>query len=676
MERKAMARWSSPSSSIRQRFNGLISAGHDGLPSLRLLFAFPVLLLLAGILLVGFAVDGNSSGVFYNQVHSGKDPALIAGKPETIRSDEWNVVTVWTISQLQQGLPARNRTFPGGMDAQLPFALPHAQASIVLEPQLWGFLFLDANHAFAWQWWLPGLVLIACAYALMVSLMPRRPLVAAALAVGYFFSPFYQWWYTSSTIWTAAWGVAAATAVVWAVRSPSLRVRIGWAIPIAALTVVMASGIYAPFMIPVIIVVALFAIGMVVGEARSGTPLRVVLLRLVPLAIGAAAAAAVMLVWLRSISSVVDQFLSTVYPGTRLTPTGATPPVALARTIGSSFSQSLLDSGGFLGTNSSEASSYFLLGTFLIPAAIWVTIRRLRRHQQLPWAVFAIVVSLLIFLAFMYVPGWDSLAHLMFLDRSTGDRLRIGVGLASFLLVGTIASELNREDIAPPRSVAWVGAGLFGASQLAIAAAILKVQGASSLWGDAPEWWLFALLSCAAIFLFARRHLGWGVAAFLVVSVASSLAVNPVYVGVLDLRKTQLSRDVVAANNAHAATWVGIGDPLMTATLLESGVRAFNGTQGAPSRTMWTQIDPDGRYATNWNRLGAVIWALAPGEPVVSNPAPDVIQPTFDACSTFARKHVGWVLSDKRVMSPCLRIERTIRLPHSVASIYRVVPSS
>ena len=35
----------------------------------------------------------------------GPDPAAIAGEPRAIRSDEWYVQTVWTVSQVQLGLP-------------------------------------------------------------------------------------------------------------------------------------------------------------------------------------------------------------------------------------------------------------------------------------------------------------------------------------------------------------------------------------------------------------------------------------------------------------------------------------------------------------------------------------------------------------------------------------------
>jgi hypothetical protein len=160
-----------------------------------------------------------------------------------------------------------------------------------------------------------------------------------------------------------------------------------------------------------------------------------------------------------------------------------------------------------------------------------------------------------------------------------------------------------------------------------------------------------------------------------VVTVAGSGLTNPIYLGVLDLRETDLSRAVVALDRPQPKTWVGVGNGLTTAILLESGVRAYNGFQGAPSRTVWDAIDPQGSYTYQWNRLAGVNWTAAPGEPVVSNPAADQISITFDACSAFAQANVGFVLADDhRLDLTCLRADRTFDLPKAALTIYEVVP--
>jgi len=666
-ELRLLARW-------RGGYRRIVADTPNDLPRVRVLLAFPAVLLLLGIILVALTINGSSSGAFYSELHTGKDPALLAGAPEKIRSDEWNVGVPWTINQIQQGFPARNYTFPGGMDPEIPFALPQTQASVAFEPQLWGFLALPLGSGMAWKWWLPGLTLIAAAYVFLVTLVPRRPGVAAVLAVGFFFSPFIQWWYESSVMWPIAWATITMAAILWSIKSPTRWARWVWVVPVAYATATMAFGIYAPFIVPVVFVVLFFAIGLSVEQYRAGRAPLSLAFRFLPVISAGIVGIAVTAAWLHSKASTVSAFVDTVYPGQRLTATGTGSVVAVLRTIGSSFAQSLQFGAGFLGANSSEASSFFLAGAFLLPVTAWACWRARRSDVVLPWVQIALFAMLALFLAFMFVPGWNAIAHLLFLDRSTSDRLRIGVGLASFALVGVIIRDLDALPTRVPRQVASVASALFLFSQLAIAAAVQYTLGPAKLWGVAPLWLPIAVVSAVALYWVARRMAGVAAFALLVVGVVTCGLVNPVYVGVLDLRTTAASRAVIATTAQRPGAWVGVGGSLATAILLESGVREYDGTQGAPSRAMWKQIDPDSKYTSEWNRLGSIQWTPKPGPPSITNPAPDVILVTYDACASFSQNHVAHVLGEGAVLkSPCLRKVETFETPHSALSIYDVV---
>jgi hypothetical protein len=659
---------------FRDGYRDFVAPAPDGLPRPRVLLAFFGLLAIVGIILISLSISGTSSGAFYSQVHSGKDPSLLYGQPEAIRSDEWNVGVPWTISQVQQGLPARNQAFPGGMDVDIPFGLPDRQPAVLMEPHLWGFLFLDAAHGYAWKWWIPALALIAAAFCMILSFVPRRPLLAAGLSIGLFFSPFFQWWYEPASFWPVVWGAATIAAIVWALKSDSRAARIGWAVAVGYLTTVMAIGLYAPFIIPVVYVVLFFGIGQVIAVKRQGMGWRSLILRLVPLAVGGAVGGIAVLLWLRSKSAVVNLFLNTVYPGQRLEGPGGGDLLTISRDLGAAFSQSLKNAGGFLGINASESSTFFLLGAFLIPVTIWLTVRRRRSRAILPWTSLAMIAVLVLILGYLLVPGWEPIAHLLFLDRSTVGRMIIGIGFASFVLIGTVVRDLDDDGTAASRRVSLIGVALYAVVQLGLAGAQFIVQGGARLSADAPLWWLYAALSAAAIYLFARRRVYWGVALFLVVTIASGATVNPVYVGLFDLRTTTASKAIVGLNKANPKSWVGVGGILVSSMLLESGVTGFNGTQGAPSREMWNQVDPAHKYANEWNRLGEVVWTSGHGSPVVTNPQPDVISATFDACSAFAQKHVGYVLSNVRITSPCLQARGSF--PSSHLRIYEVKAKS
>jgi hypothetical protein len=649
-----------------------------GLPRARVLLAFPALLLLVGIVLVGLGLNGTSSGVFFSQVSHGSDPDLIEGEPLATRADEWNVQTVWAIAQVEQGLPATNNTFPGGMDTTLPQDLPRIDWTVVFRPHLWGFVIMDVGHAIAFKWWLPGLAVAAAAYAFLVSVLPRRPGVAAMVATGFFFSPLFQLWYLSTTLWPVAWGLATMAALVWAFKSTAWTSRWIWSALVGYLTIVMAMGIYVPFIVPAALVVAFFGVALTVNHLLGGGGMKDTATRILPTLVAGVVASAVTGVWLFSKREVVEAFLGTAYPGERSTPTGSDSLAGFASAIASSFTQTLnAQRPGILGVNASEASTFFYWGIFLLPVVGWIIHRQVRQKQRLPWALIGLTSVVVVLLAFLYLPGWDALARLLVLDKTTANRVRLGMGIASLALFAYVVEYLDRQRMKTSYWLPAVAAGLFLVSQVGIA--VLALRRAPGMLDAVQLWWLWALLSAAAIFFVGRRHVRAGAVAFLIVTVAGSALTNPVYRGVLDLRQTPVSKAVMAIDDStpdSRETWVGVGGGLTAAVLLESGSQAYNGFQGAPSEEMWGAIDPANAYEYEWNRLAGVNWVAGAGEPQVSNPVADQIRVTFDACSEFAQEHVDFILSDdQRLDTTCLALHDRFDLPQSNHAIYEVVPA-
>ncbi len=672
-----MTKPASLANSILSRYRKFASPTNEDLPRLRLLFAFPAILLVLAAILIGLGLNGTSSGAYYGSVYNGSDPNLISGHPQSIRSDEWNTGTSWTISQLQQGLPERNETFPGGMDAALPYDLPRLDWSVAFRPHLLGFLMFDADHGQAWRWWASGFALMAAVYAFVVTVLPRRPLIGAALAVGFFYSPFFQWWYQSSTFWPAVWALATMAALVWAMKTSRARSRWIWAIVIAYLTAVMAMGIYVPYILAVAYVVALFGIGLVIENLRRGLPWKRVLAAVGPVFAGGAAGAVITVVFLITRASTVEGFVSTVYPGARLTDTGEAHARSFARVIGSSFTEALQNGGSLLGANSSEASTFFLIGVFIIPVVAWAVYRQHRLRSVLPWTQLGLGSVLVLFAAYAFIPGWNALAHVLYLDRIPIDDSRVGVliglGLASLALLVYVIRYLDDAERGPDRLVSAAGAGIFLLSQLGIATVLVVTQGLAGLQNNSPYWWFFALISVAALYHFARRRPVLGAIAFLLATVPASFSVNPVYMGIFDLRQTSVSQEVIKIDREAPGGWVGIGNPLITATLVESGVRAYNGVQGAPSDVMWKQVDPTNRYRQQWDRIGFINWKLGPGEPKVTNPSLDQVVVTFDACSNFAQRNIKYVLAEGTLDERCLAVDKTAKTEKAGYTIYRVV---
>src|SRR5690606_22867703 len=159
--------------------------------------------------------------------------------------------------------------------------------------------------------------------------------------------------------------------------------------------------------------------------------------------------------------------------------------------ISSPFAEALKRNQGLLGTNASEASMFFLAGAFLIPIAIWLAVHRRRRGQAQPVELLGVVAAVVVIVAFVFIPGWDAIAHLLYLDRVPIDRMRIGLGVASFAIIPLLMSELEREGNDPPAQVVWIGVIAFAATGLALAAALVWNHGIGGLFSIAPLWTVF-----------------------------------------------------------------------------------------------------------------------------------------------------------------------------------------
>lgn len=644
----------------------------SGLPRLAVLLAFPVVVVIVAAVAVFLGVSGTSSGIFWGSFGTGSDPDLLAGMPRGVRSDEWLVQSSWILSQVAQGFPQVNQTLPGGMDATIQNDLPVLDWSTLFRPHVWGFFVASVDQGMAWRWWLPAVAVLVSCYAFVVTLLPRRPVTAALLAFAVVFSPVLQWWFLPITLWPVAWAFTALTAVVWSLRTHRRWVRVAVSAAAAYLTVTMTMSIYVPFMIPSAYVVAFVGVGFIVATIRGGTSFREVAGRLAPLLVAVVVAAGVLGVWIVTRLGTLESVLSTVYPGQRLEPTGTTGFPQFVQAWSAPFQQAVQTvSPGVLGSNASESAAPLMVSLPALVVVAWLVLHDRRRAASVDPVLVALFAVQAFFVLFLFVPGWDSLAHALFIDRTTASRLRIGFDLLNVVSVAYLGHRLDREGIRLPWAVALL-AGAVSLGPIAVAWATFHFESTELLTGS--RWWMVVCLLVVLVpVALARRRLTTAAAMLAVAAVIVGAGVNPLYRGVFELTDTEAGRDVVALEKAAPdSTWVGVGGYVTTAMLLESGVRAYNGVQTYPPEEMWDEIDPGSSDADAWNRLANVFWAPGSGEPEVTNPVRDQIQVTFDGCSEFAEEHVDYVLADQALDTTCLRTLDTVTQGTQTLWIYEV----
>lgn len=663
---------------ITERYIRFSTPTASGLPNWRVVAWFPVLAALGVLVLVVLHISGTSSGAHWVLLGTGEDPRLIAGTPRGIRSDEWLVQQSWVVSQSNTGYGDINPTFPGGSDMVLLNELPSWHWSSLFRPHLWGYLLFGLDAGVAWHWWVPALALVSGTYLFVVTMLPRRPLTAAFFAVGIYFTPLLQWFYTPSSVWPVAWTMIALAGTVWILVDPRRWVRVTWSAVIGYFAVTMAMGLYVPFMLPGVYVFIAFALGYTL-RARPWTDggARSFLGRIAPFVAAGVAAAVVTVIWVASRWQAVDAIASTTYPGQRTLKTGAliAQDPFLTGLAGAPWSQALRTQGAnLLGGNSSEASTVILLAVFLLPGLAWFAIRSFRAGATRDWLVVCLLGLLVVVAAYLFIPGWDAIAHVLQFDRVPPERFRIMFAVLLPVFAVLVIDHIDRH----PTERSWKP-GLLSAvvtTAVMVALLIVIVVNDPGILAAAPTWVFTVPAIIAATFLlFVRRGVAVAAGLLMVTAVVLTALVNPIYRGIYDLSETEIGKEVTRIDAANDGDWVGIGSYEPRAILTQTGVGSFTGVQNYPSPEMWEAIDPDGEYEHLWNRLAHVTWTLGKGEPVVTSPSGDVLTVTFDACSVFAQENVDYVLVDGiEIDSDC--VDELVDQKQGVLEmrVYEVVP--
>lgn len=650
-----------------------------GLPNWRVVAIFPAVLAVVTIVLVMLHISGTSSGVHWFNLGTGSDPRLLLGTPQPIRSDEYLVQQSWVVSQSHQGWPATNPIFPGGVDMTVLNELPSWDWSTLFRPHLWGYLVAGLAAGISWEWWLPAFGMVSACYLFLVTINPRRWATAALVSISLFFTPLVQWWYGPSTMWPVAWALLAMAGTVWCLRDRRRWVRFLFAGGVGYLAVTMAMGLYVPYIVPAVLVFLFFTVGYLFRVRPwhdGGFKLTAGLIA--PYAVAGLAAIAVSALWALLHLATFRAIFSTVYPGQRSEPTGGllTVDPYLTSLAGAPWNSALKATSAetILGVNSSEASSVILLSLFLLPGLVWFAVAAYRRSRRPDWLLLACVACFVLVVAYLLVPGWDAVAHVLQLDRVPARRFKI---IFVVLLPVFVALTIEYVDKTTKRSSMMVGA-LCGTVAVAVMACVwftIKTLDPTTI-GLAARWQFAVLAIIAATFLlFVRNTVPVAAAALLVGSLLIGWSVNPVYRGVYDLSETAVGSAVKEVNAAQPGTWVGVGSNETMAVLVQSGVSSFSGVQNYPSKTMWKDIDPAGRFEDKWNRLAHIQWKLERGALTIGNPQEDVIVVTVDPCSTLAQKHIDYVLADESVgTEACLDEQVVIHQGSRTMRILKVVP--
>ena len=538
-----------------------------------------------------------------------------AGKPQSMRSDEWQVITPLALAQVAHSpaFPVVNRNLGGDGQNMLVIGMtgvPVLHLSALAKPATWGFFVLDLRRAQAWYWWAPFFACFAATWLLLKRMFAADWRVAALLALTVAYSPYsvvFSGW-PAHTISFAAAALLAADAA-WRSRSLARACAMG------ALGGLCAAGfalaLYPAWQIALAYLFVPLTVAWLASQRKLHAPGRP---QVVAALTAVLVAAVVMGTWWWDARDAIASIRATVYPGQRsveaggdadrwLLIKGLISPVTMYR-----------ESTMLWGAVDAASVVLFLLPTFAAALLRW-------RAQRRVDAVGAVLVGYVVLLLCVLFLGLSpTLARLSLWGSVPSHRLDLALGFAQVLLLAWLASPAPvRAGMADPQGVAaWPGyLGAAVAALSAVHALLLYRLLPPAIAEMLPPSYVLVLLAItgAGAWLLMQARYGALASLYAAVTLVASIPFNPLSqaAGVIT-PATELVNAVAAlppaANGRHGISV--IAERNRAVTLPAVGLPVVNSVFYYPQNSLWQSLDPGGTRATLWNRYQRVLFTLGP----------------------------------------------------------------
>jgi hypothetical protein len=660
------------------------------------LYAFPLVVIVIFSLLTAFKVNGSSVGVYHATLYGSrtKDKPLVVNHPQPIRSDEWRASTVFTIMQSKSGYPTFNTLLGSGRDVSIMPDLPTKNWLTIFRPQNLLFFILPLENAFAFRWWFGIALLLIAAYFFVLRILNGNKKLAIILSLSFGLSPFLLWWYQSALLIPLAYSLLimiVAIKLISRERIKPIKSQMACdAIYLLALTYMGASFaffLYAPFLIPIAIVVIAFVIGYLMDRRLNENKLtntqlfKVIGSLLVPMFV----VLLLIVAFVVSHRDMISAISNSEYPGHRIVKSGELPFSPVFPILGSYLMPLIQSSirGTHYYVNQSEASNFILFLPFLIIPGIVLQVKEFISFKRINYTFLAIQLVAVVFLLRITVHFGDKFYNLLLLQRVPNNRLMVGIGLVGFLQLVYFIQQILAVKVKGKRHI------YLALLNSTLIFAILVVFGryvAAHYPVFLNENYILislALFFTSVIFLLLIRKVLLAAIVLLAFTIMSSFKVMPLYRGLGFLNNSQIINKIGAVSHP-ADTWVVLDNENYENLPLAAGRGDIGGAQIYSDLNFWRQIDKSGDSEYVYNRQAHALFLsnTLPPNPkqkfnvsTVADELEYVKQNLFKVrfeCNDFTYRNIDYVLTVHELNKDCLSFVDKVKYPKRTFYIYKV----
>lgn len=529
-----------------------------------------------------------------------EDSIPILGNYRSIRSDEFLVDTPAILSQynrnsnfskINNALMARETT------VYMYPQLPTKTISVLNNPRLIGFLFLDIEQAYSFYWYFPYFALFFSLFELFMILTKKNKILSLLGTIMLEFSPSLLWW--NSPAFLLYGGLATIFFHQLLKEKEKLKkciyaILLGWAGSCYIMILYPAWQITYGYLF-----LGLFIyIIMLNKDHIKWTDFLYLILTILSISV------LVIPAFLGSLDT-INAMMSTVYPGARISTGGEAWELYFNYFPSIFFSK--------INTiNPCESAQY--ISFYPIPIIIGI-IKCYQNYKEkknnnllLILTIIAVLLSI-----WNYLPI-GVIAKLTLLSMSTPDRAQLTVGVVCIFILIELFNSYEKENCSPKNklisiilSIIFCSIGLYISNK------------------NIPNYMTTTMLLTSGFIFIGLSYLvlintKLGNKIFTMVMIMFSafliLTIHPVNKGLSVMLEKPLAKTVQEISKKDKeAIWVAVDAPLLLQSyLLANGARVLNSTNYYPNLELWKKFDPEGNNNEVYNRYAHIVFDITENE--------------------------------------------------------------
>lgn len=558
--------------------------------------------------------SGSSMGFYDGMLSDNTEDyveSTLLGIPQGLRGDEWATEKPYYFAQDSVDYAYYNTNLMlDGCDMVISAFAPVKNIMIVTRPDLWGFLFLPRDYAFAFYWNLRIIILFMASFELG-AMLTQKYKYGVVFGLMVCFAPPIQWWLSQTImiiIWSGEYFIVFFNHVLSDDRALK---KILYVLSASWMALIYIFTLYPAAQVPMGYIFAGLLLYVMV---RNWSKKPFCMKNICCYGVMAGLTGCFCLYFYRMSGVAMKTLLNTVYPGKIRSWIALEWDYELLQLVNPFTWCKYLES-----INNCEASQYYSFIPFIIIGFLFIIAGKTGKSDSKILLIKILIIISGMLWMFAYLPEMPLINKITLLSFSYPVRILLASGYGFMLSALMIVSVYQKEMISDQEKKIKRIIALMIYLMLVVLSmnsTLLKEYiGANKIAG-------ICILLLAGIYVYIGYQLLLGtvrsvrnfVIFYIALSMISTVFINPVTFGTDSMFEKETMKEIRLIDSKEKGRWIVSGHTTIANLVTAQGVARASGTYYYPDKEMMEIIDPKHEYENMWNQYAHIDMRLTDGE--------------------------------------------------------------